>query len=174
MAKTNTKLPLILILALPILLVISTEVARCSFTLFGQTIYVITFVYPLLSLISIAVSKRGESKNAMLLMILSLIMQTLFFVVKWTLLGTIDYVLMEVTFLAFFLSQMIALLGYEGLKELKKTKKEGHVFNVLLIASFIETMFYLCMFKEVTVASLIINFVIKVIYDLVIAKILAK
>ena len=63
MAKTNTKLPLILILALPILLVISTEVARCSFTLFGQTIYVITFVYPLLSLISIAVSKRGESKN---------------------------------------------------------------------------------------------------------------
>ena len=63
MAKTNTKLPLILILALPILLIISTEVAKCSFTVFGQTIYAITFVYPLLTFISITISKKRREQK---------------------------------------------------------------------------------------------------------------
>ena len=43
--KNKSKLPLILVIALPILLIISTEVSDISFNFMGQTIYLITFIY---------------------------------------------------------------------------------------------------------------------------------
>lgn len=172
--KENTKLPLILILALPILLIISTEVADISFNVMGQPIYLITFIFPLTFLVSALISKKSESKVAISLVILSLILQCLFFVLKWTLLGTINYTLMEVTFFGFFMSQFLLLLGYEVLKEIKKVNNFGFIFFVLLISTLIETMFYLTVFTKATIISLILMVVIKIVYDLVMAKILEK
>lgn len=170
--KEKTKLPLLLVLALPILLIISTEVADISFNIMGQQIYLITFIFPLTFLVSALVSKKTESKVAINLVILSLIIQCFVFVLKWVLFGTVDYILMEVTFLAFFMSQLLLLLGYETLKETKKTNKFVYIFFVLLISTLIETMFYVLVFTKVTDISLIITVVIKIVYDLVIAKIL--
>lgn len=172
--KENTKLPLILVLALPILLIISTEVADISFNLMGQQIYLITFIFPLTFLVSAIISKRAESRVAITLVILSLIMQCFVFVLKWVLFGTVNYILMEVTFLAFFMSQLLLLLGFETLKEMKKFDKFGYLFFVLLISTLIETMFYLSAFTQITIISIIITMVIKIVYDLVIAKILSR
>ena len=92
--KQNTKLPLLLVLALPILLIISTELSKVTLNLFGQPIYLITFIFPLTFLVSAFISKRAESKVGITLVILSLIIQCFVFVLKWTLLGAVDYVLM--------------------------------------------------------------------------------
>ena len=172
--RENTKLPLILVVALPILLIISTEVADISFNLMGQQIYLFTFIFPLTFLVSSLISKKAESRIAINLVILSLIMQCFMFVIKWVLSGTVDYVLMEVTFLAFFMSHLLLLFGYEILKETKKTEKFGYVLLILLISMFIETMFYLTVFTKLTIIAFIMTIVIKIIYNLIFAKILAK
>ena len=172
--KENTKLPLILVLALPFLLIISTEVADISFNLMGQQIYLATFIFPLTFLVSALISKRAESKVAINLVILSLIIQCFAFVLKWVLIGTLNYALMEVTFLAFFLSQLLLLFGYEVLKERKKTDNFGYILVVLLISTLIETMFYLTVFPNMALIGLIITITIKLVYDLVFAKILSK
>lgn len=172
--KENTKLPLILILALPILLIVSTEVAHLSFNLFGQTIYISTLIFPITLFISVLITKMKESKTAMTIVILTLIIQCLVFVLKWVFFGTADYALMEITFLAFFISQLVILLGYEVLKELKKTQKYFYVLIIFLFATLIETMFYIGTYTNITIMSFVINVVIKVVYDLVMAKIIAK
>ena len=172
--KENTRLPLVLILALPILLLISTEVADISFNLMGEQIYLFTFIFPLTFLVSALISKKAESRVAITLVIVSLIMQCFMFVIKWVLIGTVNYVLMEVTFLGFFMSQLLLLLGFETLKEMKKSDKFGYLFFVLLISTLIETMFYLSVFSGMTIISIIITFAIKIVYDLIIAKILSK
>ena len=133
--KENTKLPLILILALPILLIVSTELSRISFTVFGQAIYINTLIFPLTLFVSVYITKTHESRTAMTMSILALIIECLVFVLKWVLLGVADYTLMEITFLAFFVSQLFILLGYESLKEMKKTKlyiKSYRVFSCVL------------------------------------------
>ena len=172
--KENTKLPLILTLALPILLIISTEVADISFNIMGQPIYLITLIFPLTFLVSALISKKTESKVAMNLVILSLVIQCFVFVLKWVFLENVNYILMEVTFLGFFMSQILLLLGYEVLKEIKKIDKFVCVFFMLLIATLIEIMFYSIIFTEITVISLIMTIVIKIVCVLIIAKILAK
>ena len=172
--KENTKLPLILVLALPVLLLISTEVSDISFNIMGQPIYLITFIMPLTFLVSALISKKSESKIAITLVILALIMQCFVFVLKWVLLGSGDYLLMEITFLAFFISQLLLLLGYEVLKETKKIDNYGYVLFILFISTFIETMFYLPIFEKMTVMSLIIMVIVKTVYNLVMAKLLAK
>lgn len=172
--KENTKLPLILILALPILLVISTELADVSFNFMGAPIYLIIFIFPLTFLVSALVSKRAESKIAISLVILSLIIQCFVFVLKWTLLGTVNYALMEVTLLGFFMSQLLLLLGIETLKEMKKFNNFGYLLFVFLISTLIETLFYLLIFTNITIISVIITVVIKIIYDLIMVKILSE
>ena len=174
--KKDTKLPLplILVFALPILLIISSQVARITFTVFGQTIYLNTFIFPITLFISVYITKRRESKTAMTIVILSLVTQCLAFVLQWALFGYIDYVLMEITFLAFFISQLFILLGYEVLKELKKTQKYGYVLIIFALATLIETMFYMSIYGNITIMSFIVNVIIKLIYDLVMARILIK
>lgn len=172
--KENTKLPLILIIALPILLIISTEVTDISFNLMGQQIYVITFIFPLTFLVSSLISKKAESKIAISIVILSLIIQSCMFILKWALIGTVDYLLMEITFLAFFISQLLLLIGYEVLKETKRMNKFGCVFFLLLIATLVETMFYLFLFTKLTVEAIIITVVVKIIYNLIMSKLLTE
>ena len=172
--KENSKLPLVLVLALPLLLIVSTELAHVTFNINGEIFYVSAFIFPFTFLASLLITKKSQSANAITLVILSLIIECLAFVLKWVLLGTADYALMEVTFLAFFLSHFLILLGYEGLKETKKIDKYGRVLLILLVSTLIETMFYLTVFYNITVVSLIITVVIKVIYDLIFAKILVK
>lgn len=172
--KQNTKLPLIAVLALPILLIISTEVADISFNFMGHPIYLINFIFPLTFLTSILISKKTESKNAMTLVILALIIQSLTFVLKWALLGTINYALMEVTFFGFLLSQLLVLLGYEVLKEIKKDSKWIYVLFVLLLATLIETSFYVIVLTRNTMVSFAITVAIKIIYDLILAKVIVR
>lgn len=172
--KENTKLPLLLAVALPILLLLSTEVADISFNIMGQPIYLSTFIFPLTFLVSALISKKTQSKVAITLVILSLIIQCFVFVLKWVFLGDVDYLLIEITFLAFFLSQFILLLGYEVLKEIKKLDKFVHILIVLLVATLIETMFYLPFLANITIISVIITIVIKLVYDLIMAKILEE
>ena len=81
---------------------------------------------------------------------------------------------MEVTFLAFFMSQMLLLLGYEVLKDTKKIDKFWCTLCVLLIATLIETMFYSIVFFNITLISLIITIIIKIVYDVIISSILVK
>lgn len=172
--EENNKLPLLLVLSLPILLLISTEVAYISFNVFGQEIYLLSLVFPLTFLASLLIFKKSNSKMAITLVILALIMQCMVFVLKWVLLSTIDYKLMEITFLGFFISHLILLLGYEVLRGLKRTNKYGNVLILLLIASFIECMFYIVLFSNITWVGLIINLIIRIIYLLIITKILVK
>ena len=172
--KNKSKLPLILVIALPILLIISTEVSDISFNFMGQTIYLITFIYPITFFISVLISKRTESKIAMNLVILALIMQCFVFVLKWVLLGTVNYVLMEITFLALLFSQLVLLFGYEILKEREKTKKYIYVLIIFLISTLIETLFYISIFREITGISLLLMITIKIIYDLIFSKLLIK
>ena len=172
--KKNTNLPLILVLALPILLIISTEISDISFNIMGQPIYLINFIFPLTFLVTILISKKAESKITINLIALSLIMQSAVFILKWVLFGTINYLIMEVTFMAFFISHLLLLFGYEILQEFNVTNKFGWLLLVLLIATFIETMFYIIIFTKATIISLIITIVIKIIYDLIMAKILVK
>ena len=172
--KENTKLPLIAVLALPILLIISTEVADMSFNFMGHPIYLINFIFPLTFLTSILISKKAESRIAMNLVILSLVLQCFVFVLKWSLIGTINYALMEVTFFGFFMSQLFVLLGYEVLKEIKKANKFGYILFILLIATLIEIMFYFLILTKTTPIALVITIVIKIVYDLIMAKVIEK
>jgi len=172
--KENTKIPLILVLALPILLIISTEVADISINIMGEPIYLINFIFPLTFLVSALISKKSESKVAITLVILSLIMQCFVFVLKWVLIGNVNYLLMEITFFAFFISQLLLLFGYEVLKEIKKLNKFGYILFILLICALIETMFYLSIFTKITITATVITLVIKVILNLIMAKILEK
>ena len=71
---------------------------------------------------------------------------------------------MEITFLGFFISHLILLLGYEVLKGLKRNNKYGNVLILLLIASFIEFMFYMALFRGITWIGFIINVIIRIIY----------
>ena len=172
--KEKTKLPLILVVALPVLLIISTELARTNFNLIGETFYIVNFIFPLTFLVSGLITKKTQSKNAITLVILSLVIESLVFVLKWIFFNKVDYPLMEVTLFAFFLSQLIFLLGYEVLKEMKKEHKFEAVLLLLLLATLIETMFYFIVFTDITLSSIIISIVVKVIYDLIMAVILAK
>ena len=174
MKNENKKLPLVLILALPILLMLSTELVNFSFNVFGQPFYLITFIFPLTFFVSILISEKTESKNAMWLTILSLTIQAFVFVIKWVLIGKINYILMEITFLGFLFSQMIALFGYEILKETKKDKNFMYLFLILFIVTIIESMFYVLVFPKLTLSIFIANFVVKIVYDLIIAKILER
>lgn len=172
--KKNTNLPLVLVVALPILLILSTEISNISFNIMGQPIYLINFVFPLTFLVTILISKKTESKIAINLIAVSLIMQSAIFILKWVLFGTINYLIMEVTFMAFFISHLLVLFGYEILQEFKVTNKFGWLLFVFLVATLIESMFYIMVFTKVTIISLIITITIKLIYDLIMAKILAK
>lgn len=172
--KENTKLPLLLVAALPILLLLSTEISDISFNVMGQPIYLSTFIFPLTFLVSALISKNTQSKVAITVVILSLIIQCFVFVLKWVFLGSVDYLLMEITFLAFFLSQFLLLLGYEVLIEIKKLDKFGYILMVLLVATLIETMFYVPFLANITITSVMITIVIKLVYDLIMAKILSE
>ena len=172
--KENSKLPLILVLALPLLLIVSTELAHVTINIGSQVFYITAFIFPFTFLASLLITKKTQSKNGITLVILSLIIECLVFVLKWVLLGVLDFVLMEVTFFAFFLPHFIILLGYEALRELKKTDKFGYVFFILFVSTLIETMFYLTIFVSMTMPAFIITCVIKLIIDLIIAKILVK
>lgn len=172
--KENTKLPLLLVAALPILLLLSTEISDISFNVMGQPIYLSTFIFPLTFLVSALISKNTQSKVAITVVILSLIIQCFVFVLKWVFLGSVDYLLMEITFLAFFLSQFLLLLGYEVLIEIRKLDKFGYILMVLLVATLIETMFYVPFLANITIISVMITIVIKLVYDLIMAKILSE
>ena len=170
--KNNNKISLISIIILPFLLLLLTKFFDFKFYVLGYPFYLITFIYPITFLVSLIISKKTESKNSMWIIILSLVIQLFAFVIEWVLFGSLYFKLIIVTIIAFLFSQMIALFGYEILKETKRANKFIYLFFVLILATFVETIFYLVLFSNITVEALIIGLTIKIVYDLLIAKIL--
>lgn len=175
MKKENSKLPMILVVALPVLLLLATALADVTFTLFGQVFYASTFLIPLTYLVSCLISKQTESKHALSLVVVALVLQCLEFVILWIFIGSMPYDLMIATFLAFFLSQFFVLLIYELLKETKKDDFSA-MLVVMICATMIETIIFYLFTERGTIFSSIfnVNVVVKLIYDIIFAKVLAR
>ena len=168
--ENKKSLPLVLVLGLPIILIVSTFMARLHIEIGSSPLYISTFLYPLTYLLICLIIKKTNSKNAFNIMSVALISQSLAFIIEWIMLNKMDCYVMICTFLSFLFSQLILIYTYDFLR---KTKKDGYFAILLLIGivSAIDNAFFgACIEGQTISLSILVRLVYVIIIPLVLAE----
>lgn len=167
--KNKESLPLINVLGLPIILIISTYIARVHFNILGSPLYLSTIIYPLTYLMTLITLKKTNVRSAMSIMAVSLLSQTLAFVVSWVLLDTLDYALMISTFISFLTNQLIIIVIYEFLSTTKQNTYLP-IFILILVVSIIDNVIFGNLIEGKIIS---LSILVRLIYVVVIPAIVA-
>ena len=168
--KNKDSLPLVNIIGLPIILIIATSIARIHIDVLGSPLYISVFIYPLTYLMTLITLKKTNVKNAMNIMAVSLISQSLAFVISWILLHTLDYSLMIATFISFLINQLIIIVVYDFLYEIRQDSY-ALLFILLLIVSIIDNVIFGNFIEE---SIITISILVRIIYLVMIPAIIAR
>lgn len=168
--EKNKSLPLIYVIGMPIIFIVANFMAHLHINIAGSPLYFCVLLYPLTFLISGLIVKKTNYKDALRIMVVSLISATLAFVVQWALLDSIDFYLMIYAFLSFLICQLIFIYTYDFLI---KIEKNGYiaVFILTLIVSILDNAFF-GMIIEGQYISL--SILVRLIYAVAIPIALAK
>lgn len=168
--EKNKSIPLIYVVGMPIIFIAANFMAHLHISIAGSPLYFCALLYPLTFLISGLIIKRTNYKDALRIMIVSLISATLAFVVQWTLLDIIDFYLMIYAFLSFLICQLIFIYTYDFLI---KIKKDGYVavFLLTLVVSVLDNAFFGIMIEGQCISLTIL---IRLIYAIIIPVALAR
>ncbi len=168
--KESKKLPLIYLLGMPIALIIANFMARFHIEIFGSPLYFSVLLYPLTYLFSGMIVKKAGYKKSLLLMSVTLVCAALTFVVQWSLLSTIDNLVMIYSFLSFLICQLIFIYTYDFLIKMKKDTY-GWVFLLVLLVSAIDNAFFGVIIEGQYVS---VSILIRLAYTVIIPVMLAK
>ena len=169
MNKKET-LPAIYLFGMPIVFILANFIARVHIEILGSSLYFSVLLYPLTYIISGLIVKKASYKKSLLMMSVSLISAALIFVVKWTLLSTMDYYVMIYSFLSFLIGQLIFIYTYDFLIKMKKDTY-GWVFLLTVVVSAIDNAFFGIAIEEQYVS---VSILIRIIYAVVIPVVLAR
>ena len=103
-------------------------------------------------------------------MSVTLVCAALTFVVQWSLLSTIDNLVMIYSFLSFLICQLIFIYTYDFLIKMKKDTY-GWVFLLVLLVSAIDNAFFGAMIEGQYVS---VSILIRLAYTVIIPVVLAK
>ena len=168
--KESKKLPLIYLLGMPIALIIANFMARFHIEIFGSPLYFSVLLYPLTYLFSGMIVKKAGYKKSLLLMSVTLVCAALTFVVQWSLLSTIDNLVMIYSFLSFLICQLIFIYTYDFLIKMKKDTY-GWVFLLVLLVSANDNAFFGAMIEGQYVS---VSILIRLAYTVIIPVVLAR
>ncbi len=168
--KKEEKLPLILILGMPIIAVIASMLSNIHINIINSSINLSVFFYPLLILILGMIIKKTSYQRAIDMLAVTLIVQSLAFVLKWALLDVMEYYLMIYSFISIFFCGIIFILGFEFLRNLKKDSYIPVFILTLVITLLDNGIFALLIEGEFVNVSILV----RLGYSIVIPVFLAK
>lgn len=146
--EKNKTLPLIYVLSMPAIFIIANCIAGLYFKVEGiyfqiesANLYVSVLLYPLLYLISGLIIRKTNYKDALRMMVVTLIASTLVFVIQWGIYDVINTNISIYAFLSFVICELIFIYTYDFLM---KKNKDTYIplFILIFVISIIDSIFF--------------------------------
>ncbi len=168
--KKEEKLSPIVVVGMPVIAIIASFVSHIHIPILNSYINVSVFFYPLLMLFLGLIVKKENCSKAISLLAVTLLIQSLTFVLKWVLLDIMDYYLMIYTFLSTLFCGAIFVLAYEFLRKMK-IDTYVPMFIVIAAITLVDNEMFSLLIKENFIN---VSILVRLIYAVVIPVFLAK
>ena len=168
--KKEENLSPIVVVGMPVIAIIASFVSHIHIPILNSYINVSVFFYPLLMLFLGLIVKKESCSKAINLLAVTLLIQSLTFVLKWVLLDIMDYYLMVYTFLSTLFCGIIFVLAYEFLRKMK-IDTYFPMFIVIAAITLADNEMFSLLIKENFIN---VSILVRLIYAVVIPVFLAK
>ena len=168
--KNNEKIPLIYLLSMPVILILASLFAHLHISILTSPFYLSVLIYPLLLLVLGLIVKKTSHAKAVTVLSVTLVIQSLVFIMQWVLFDVIDYYLMIYTFISVLFCGLLFIYAYDFLRNIKKDTYI-YVFLIVLIISILDNM----IFGQLIEGNIIsLSILVRVLYAVLIPVFLSK
>lgn len=168
--KKEEKLPLILIWGMPVIAIIASMLSNVHINMINSSINASVFFYPLIILLLGLIMKKTNYKRAINLLAVTLIVESLVFVLKWALLDIMDYYLMIYLFTSILFCGLIFIFAFEFLRNFKIDSYVPVFILVLIITLLDNAIFALLVEGEFINLSILVRLGYSVVIPVFLAK----